>query len=291
MLIFGMAFLVCAVMLLLDLVILPMISDKQQQQLKNIYYSNIPSKSDKTQPNSGFSGLRKVNPNIVGWIKIPNTIIDFPVMQAKKDNPDFYLSHDCKDQYSTFGSIYADANSPASEPKQKSVILYGHTLNSGRMFTDLKKYKSFDFFKANPVITFNTVQSSGRWKIISVFLTNTLSQQGEPFNYIRTEFKDNDDYLDFIYQLRIRSLYNTGVDFEARDKVVLLSTCSSEFAGFRLVIAARKERTGETDLVDTAYMSYNSNVLYPDCWYQKYGGKKPVWPKTYQQAVKEKILP
>lgn len=291
MLVFGMAFLVCAVLLLLDLVILPAIADKQQKEFKNIYYSDISSQPGETQPNHGFSGLEKVNPNIVGWIKIPNTRIDFPVMQANKENPDFYLSHDCKDQYSKFGSIYADAQSPVSEPNQKSIILYGHTLNSGRMFTDLKKYKSFNFYKANPVFTFNTVNSSQRWKIISVFLTNTLSQQGVPFNYIRTEFKDNNDYLNFVYQLRIRSLYNTGVSFEAKDKLVLLSTCSSEFTGFRLVIAARKVRDGETDMVDTTLMSYNSNALYPDCWYQKYGGKKPTWPNNYQQAAKEKMLP
>lgn len=291
MLVSGMVFLVCTALLLLDLVILPAIADKQQQEFKNIYYSDTSSETGEIQPNNGFAGLEKVNSNIAGWIRIPNTVIDFPVMQANKKNPDFYLSHDCKDQFSRFGSIFSDPNNLIKNPQQRDIILYGHTLNSGRMFTDLKKYKLIGFCKQNPLFTFNTIQESAQWKIFSVLLTNTLPEQGAPFNYVRTEFANDDDYLNFIYQLRVRSIYNTNVNFNARDKIILLSTCSSEFAGFRLVIAARKVRRGETASIEPQKIKYNEKVLYPDCWYQKFGGKKPVWPQSYQQAAKENMLP
>lgn len=300
-------FLVCAAWILNDLVIQPAIVDKSQQDIQAIYYAADSSASAANAKPAGatvsapperdaqgrlvrFVNLQKVNPDIVGWIKIPNTIIDLPVLQADKKNPEFYLNHDYNRKYAFFGSIFADCNTPVAGGQSRSVILYGHSLNSGRMFTQLNQYKSLDFYKTTPVFTFDTVDGQYQWKIISVFLTNTLPEQGEPFNYLRTDFKNDSDYLNFVYQLRIRSLYNTGVSFNADDKLLLLSTCSYEFTDFREVVAARRVRPGESDTVDVQRAEWNSKVLYPDCWYKKNGGTKPSWPKTYEQAKKNNML-
>lgn len=301
-------FLVCAALLINDLAIQPMLSDKEQQDIKKIYYENAPSfassasQSSETPTSSAqperdtqgrlvrFVNLQKVNSDIVGWIKIPNTIIDLPVLQASTNRADFYLTHDYNKNYSFYGSIYADCHAPAAGGKSRSIILYGHSLNSGRMFTQLKNYKELNFYKATPAFTFDTVDGQSQWKVISVFLTNTLSEQGEPFNYMKTIFKNDSDYLNFVYQLRIRSIYNTGVSFNANDKIVLLSTCSYEFTDFREVVVARKVRAEESDTVNTDHAEYNNKALYPDCWYKKNGGTKPLWPSTYEQAVKEKVL-
>ena len=302
-------FLVCAVLLIHDMVLQPMLSDKDQQSIRKIYYTDTPSSASSagqsskapassTPPERDAQGrlvkfvkLQKVNSDIVGWIKIPNTIIDLPVLQASMSQPDFYLTHDYNKNYSFYGSIYADCHAPVAEEKSRSLILYGHSLISGRMFTQLKNYKELDFYKTAPAFTFDTIDYQSQWKVISVFLTNTLPEQGEPFNYMRTAFKNDSDYLNFVYQLRIRSIYNTGVSFNADDKIVLLSTCSYEFNDFREVVVARRVRTGESAMVETDHAAYNNKVLYPDCWYKKNGGTKPIWPSTYEQAAKEKVLP
>jgi len=305
----GCVFLVCAVLLIQDLVVLPAIADNEQKDIKQLYYasSELPSSSTSSSSEAPVSSapperdaqgrlikfldLQKVNPAIVGWIKVPNTIIDLPVLQATAKDPEFYLTHDYNDKYSKYGSVFADWHSSVEKGNSKSIILYGHSLNSGRMFTELNKYKDYNFYKSNPVFTFDTIESQSQWKIISVFLTNTLPDQGVPFNYMKTDFKTSSDYLNFVYQMRIRSLFNTGVSFNKDDQIVLLSTCSYEFTDFREVVVARKVRDGESNAVDVTKMSYNNKVVYPDCWYKKNGGTKPVWPDTYELALKKKALP
>lgn len=301
----GCVFIVCAGILLYDLVIEPAMNDNEQQDIRSVYYANSHTEPENSSPTVSsapperdaqgrllrFVELQKINPDIVGWIKIPNTIIDLPVLQADKKQPEFYLNHDYNKKSSKFGSVFADARAPVVDSKSKSIILYGHSLNSGRMFTQLKKYKDLSFYKENPVFSFDTAEGESQWKIISVFVTNTLPEQGELFDYMKTSFKNDSDYLNFVYQLRIRSMFDTHVSFDANDKILLLSTCSYEFNDFRQVVVARKVRSGESSAVNTAAAAANPQVLYPDCWYRKNGGKKPQWPATYEQAVKNNVLP
>ncbi len=308
-LIAGCVFLVCTAFLIHDLVVLPAIADTEQQDIKQIYYasseqstvslqstaseapvSSAPPERDAQGRLIKFLELQKINSAIVGWIKVPNTIIDLPILQASTKDPEFYLNHDYNKNYTKYGSVFVDSRCSVEKGKSRSILLYGHSLNSGRMFTQLNKYKTLDFYKTAPVFTFDTIDSQSQWKIISVFLTNTLPDQGEPFNYLKTDFKNDSDFLNFVYQMRIRSLYNTGVSFNKNDKIVLLSTCSYEFTDFREVVVARKVRANESDEVDVEKASYNNKVVYPDCWYKKSGGKKPIWPSTYEQAVKKKVL-
>lgn len=304
----GLVFLLCAAYLVNDLLIQPAIADREQQDLMKVYYADSTPSSASPQESAApvssapperdaqgrlirFVELQKVNPDIVGWIRVPNTNIDLPVLQGHENDPEFYLDHDYNKKPSKFGSVFADYRGPVAGDKSMSMILYGHTLNSGRMFSELEKYKNLDFLRQNPVFTFDSANSPAQWKIISVFLTNTLPEQGTPFDYMKTRFKNDSDFLNFVYQLRIRSLFNTGVGFRADDRIVLLSTCSYEFTDFREVVVARRVRDGESPTVDPAQISYNGKTLYPDSWYKKNGGEKPVWPATYKEAVQKNVLP
>ncbi len=304
---FGCVFLICAAVLLNDLVLQPAAADRAQQAITKVYYADssspetesaasetpvpsAPSERDAQGRLLDFLQLQKINPDIAGWIKISNTDIDLPVLQADSANPEFYLDHDYNKNPSKFGSIFADSGSIIGDNKSRSILLYGHSLNSGRMFTELNRYKNYGFLKANPTFTFDTADGSSQWKILSVLLTNTLPDQGQPFDYLKTEFKNDSEFLNFVYQLRIRSLFNTGVSFQASDKILLLSTCSYEFQDFREVVVARKVRDEESAAVDTAKILYNNKTVYPDCWYKKNGGEKPVWPATYEQAFKNRVL-
>jgi sortase B len=154
----------------------------------------------------------------------------------------------------------------------------------------LLNFGDLGVYKASPVITFDTTAEKGQWKIFSVFKTNTENGQGKPFDYLKTDFKTESEYMDFIYQVRIRSMIQTPVDFKPTDKIITLSTCSYEFDGFRTVVVARRVRSGESNTVDTAKAQPNDKTLYPNGWYQKYGGKAPSLPVTYEEANKQGLI-
>lgn len=277
-------FLVTGGILLWEMVIQPAIVDNKASYVQQIYHEDD---NTEAKGSNKFAELQKINPDIKGWIHIPDTVVDYPILQSGEDDPEYYLYLDYEKNYSKYGSLFFDARNSIhlEDPNSKSLIVYGHSMNDGRMFGSLLNYGSLDYYKAHPTFELDTIDYEGDWKIFSVFKTNTLSSQGEPFNYLRTSFSSDSDFLNFIYQMEIRSLFDTGVDVSADDQIVLLSTCSYEMDGFRTVIAARKVREGEDKTVDTSKATWNSTVLYPDGWYSAKGGTKPQHPATFEEAL------
>lgn len=239
------------------------------------------------EPKLSFEEIKKINSDIVGWINFPRMGIDYPVLQSAKDEPEYYLKRNYKKNYSDHGSIFLNSHSDIAS--SKNLILYGHSMNDGSMFAPLLKYTPSVYKKA-PILNFDIDGQAGQWKVISIFKTNTLSSQGPVFNFLQTDFKNDNDYMNFIYQLRIRSLVNAPVDFIPSDRIVMLSTCSYEFDEFRTVLVARQVREGESPSVDVSKSKQNSKVLYPDCWYKKNGSTKPEWPATFQEALNQGLL-
>lgn len=297
-------FLVSVGILLNELVIQPILADKNADDIKKIYYQSVTSSSNSpaSQPpapqrdSSGrlikFVELQKINNDIKGWIQIPNTVIDYPVLQSSITSPEYYLKRDYHKAYTKYGSIFLDARCNVLKPPtiQKNHILYGHSMQDGRMFAALIKFNELNVYKSSAVFTYDTLVKTANWKIISVFKTNTDSSQGKIFDYLKTDFNSDSDYMNFIYQLRIRSIIQTPVDIKPTDQIVTLSTCSYEFDGFRTVVVARRVRDGESATVDTSKAQINPNVLYPNCWYEKNGGKAPNLPSTYEQAKKQGLI-
>ena len=116
------------------------------------------------------------------------------------------------------------------------------------MFAQLTNYNDVDFYKENPVIRFDTVYERGEWIVFSNFRATTSWATGTPFNYIRTEFKDDADFLKFVDEIKKRSLITTPVDVRGDDQILLLSTCSYEKNNWRMIIAARRVRKGENKI-------------------------------------------
>lgn len=246
----------------------------------------------RTEQNNGGSGeqeaddsidwdeLKKINDDIVGWIQINDTKIDYPVLWNKDDNRNyqFYLSHNYTGAYDSYGSIFVDYRCTEGTDS-KNLVLHGHHMNDGSMFGDLLNYGgttgNLDFYKKAPTIEFDTPDGDGTYKIISVFKTNTLSSQGEFFNYMIGNFQNEKDFMNYVYNVRIRSLITCPVDVNEDDELLTLSTCSYEFTNFRTVVVARKVRDGESVKVDTSQASLNKNAVWPDVYYSVYGGTRP----------------
>ena len=227
----------------------------------------------KVLPAEDWAALQKVNKEIVGWITLNGTKINYPVLYHKEDdvNSQYYLSHSYKKEWSDYGSIFVDYRSTQGT-KSKNVILHGHNMLDGSMFHELVNFSNglspnLDYYKKHPVITFNTPDGDAKWKIISVFKTNTLFSQGEFFNYMQGKFNSDAEFMNFVYNVRIRSLYNTPVTINENDQILTLSTCSYEYKNFRTVVVARKVRPGEDETVDVKKATANSSPYYPEIYY------------------------
>lgn len=237
-------------------------------------------KPTKKEKGIDWDALKKINKEIVGWLKVDETPIDYPVLWHKEDdrNSQYYLNHNYKNEYDSYGSVFLDYRCK-NGTDCKNVVLHAHHMNDGSMFGSLMNYGgttgNLDFYKKVPVIEFDTPQADGQYKIISVFKTNTLSSHGEFFNYMIGDFQNEKDFMNYVYNVRVRSLINCPVTVNEDDELLTLSTCSYEFTNFRTVIVARRVRIGESAKVDVKKASLNSNAVWPQVYYNSHGGTRP----------------
>ncbi len=252
------------------------------------------AKDGKTQD---WKALKKVNSEIVGWLKIPDTVIDYPVLEHKGDDQyyQYYIDHSYKKDGTEYGSIFLDYRSKQST-KSKNVVMHGHNMRDGSQFHSLLSYSpegslkgDLSYYRKHPVITFNTPDGDAKYKIISVFKTSTRFEHGEFFNYMQGEFSSDAEFMNFVYNMRIRSMFDIPVTVNEDDQIITLSTCCYEFWQWRCVVVARKVRPGEDESVDVQLASLNSSPLFPDVYYWSNGTERPD-PLTFQKANKKGLI-
>ncbi len=233
-----------------------------------------------------FKDLLAVNEEVKGWITIPDSNINYVVMQSGKDDPEYYLTRDIERKELKAGSLFIDAKGSV-ENESMNLTIHGHNMTStDNMFHSLMKYKELDYYKERPVFSFDTIYQTGRWKIFAVFITNGGSEKEPLFDYTRADFENASDFMNFVYQLRIRSMYQIDtVDVNENDRLLTLSTCSYEVKNYRTVIAARRIRDGEDPTIDTDRVTVNPEPLYPYTYYYRYGGKAPELTPTFEEAL------
>ncbi|HHX12658.1 MAG TPA: class B sortase [Clostridiales bacterium] len=233
-----------------------------------------------------FKSLLDINKDIKGWITIPESDVDYVVLQSSKDDPEYYLNHNMFYKEDKAGSLFLDIKSSV-EDQSKNIVIHGHNMTStDNMFHRLLEYKNLDYYKERPVFQFDSIYEPGQWIIFSIFITNGSSKKEELFDYTRSNFRNDSDFLNFIYQLRIRSLYNMDtIDVKEDDTIITLSTCSYEVKDYRTVIVARKLRDGESFEFDVDSVIINPEPLYPYTFYYRYGGKAPKLTETFEEAL------
>ena len=207
-----------------------------------------------------FQSLYDQNPDIRGSIRIPGTVVDYPVVETMDNS--FYLDHDFNRQSSDYGTLfldYRDQIRPAS--LSRNLIIYGHNMKDGQMFHILPKYQQMDFYRSAPVISFNTIYGESNWKVFACFIANVSEKDGYVFQYLRTSFSSDSDLASFIKEVQARSLLNIAVDVQPTDTLLTLSTCTYEYNDARFVVMARKVRAGEN--TDAAAVSRNTKALDP----------------------------
>ncbi|MCI8360741.1 MAG: competence/damage-inducible protein A [Clostridiales bacterium] len=238
-----------------------------------------------------FYPLLEQNSDTIGWMSIPNANVDNPVVKTPEDYDTlepFYLKHAFDKTSSRYGALFVDRYTNVTFQRQsQNIVVYGHHMRDGSMFGSVKKYRQLDFYKENPIIEFDTLYRKGTYKIFSVFIVNTIpeSDNGFVFEYRYSDFDNQEDFMQMVEQMQIRSIINAPVDVLPGDELLTLSTCTYEFDDARLVVVARKVREGESASVDVGAATLNPKPLYPQIWYDKKGGTRPdvtsIHQKTY----------
>lgn len=176
------------------------------------------------------------NADMVGWIKIEDTTINYPVMQTK-NNPNFYLKHNFNKEYSDLGVPYIQENCDVAT--SDNLIIYGHHIKGQKMFGALEDYKSQSFYEKHKVIQFDTLTEHAEYEIIAVFKTVAYSSKGYRY-YDFVDAEDESSFDAYVDKCRELALYDTGVSAEYGDRLITLSTCEYSVNNGRLVVVAKK---------------------------------------------------
>ncbi|MCL2013734.1 MAG: nicotinamide-nucleotide amidohydrolase family protein [Oscillospiraceae bacterium] len=224
-----------------------------------------------------FAGLYGINQDVKGWIYIPGTDVNYPVVQKEDDN-EYYLKRSFNKTYSDFGVPFLDYRCTIMpQTFSTNTIMYSHNIKTGKFFAQLLNYNNVDFYKQHPVITFDTVYDEREWVVFGAFLATMDEKDGPVFNYHHFVDKESDGHFNwYADQVKLRSIIQTDVDVTPDDYLLTLSTCSYELGqntDTRFVVVARMLRPGEK--VDASGARINPTPLYPDLWYAKNNKQKP----------------
>ncbi|MBU5467574.1 class B sortase [Virgibacillus sp. MSJ-26] len=180
----------------------------------------------------GFEELLKHNPDVVGWITIDGTQIDYPILQSS--NNQTYLTKNYNNNESRAGSIFLDYRNDVGIDELNTVV-YGHRMKDGSMFQHLTKFLDKDFFDEHRTFEVDTLYDSYEAEIFAVY--NTLTD----FNYIETDFANEAEYEQLLKDIQDVSKFKTDVDITPDDRIITLSTCDYELDQNegRLVIQAK----------------------------------------------------
>jgi len=165
--------------------------------------------------------LKQENSDIVGWINVNNTNINYPYVQTT--NNDFYLDHSIDKSYNEAGWVFLDYRNN-NNLKNKNSILYAHSRLDKTMFGSLSKVLKESWYnnKDNHLIRISTENENTLWQIFSVYKIKTESY------YITTYFESDDEYTNFLNTIKNRSIYNFDTSLSKDDLILTLSTCYSE---------------------------------------------------------------
>ena len=178
------------------------------------------------------------NPDLAGWLTIPGTRIDYPVMYSP-DEPERYLHANFEVSYSFAGLPFIDA---ACDPESGNRIIYAHNMLDGSMFRTLLKYQQKDFWQRNPVISFNTLYEEQEYEVVAAFYDKVYKKSDTNFKFY--QFYDTSDQSSFdeaMAYYREHALYDTGVTAQCGDLFLTLVTCAYQTENGRFVVVARKK--------------------------------------------------
>ena len=214
-------------------------------------------------PLKDFSSLLAQNEDVVGWLTIEDTPIDFPVLQGT-DN-DYYLRHGLDGEYDIEGIPYVDYECDVQNGRH--LILYGHNMGVGETsrFSSLQNYKDPEYYTRHPVIEFDTLYDSTLYKVVAVYALSARPEDPDyfPFNeYV--DFADDAAEQAYLDEVAKRAFYTTGDYVNADERLLTLCFCTYEMDDARMLVMARPLREGESAAADEVHV--NEDPQLPSRW-------------------------
>ena len=221
------------------------VKNEENSIQENNYSNALEDKTDNistensTNPDDFYNleNISKINTDVIGWIKINGTNINYPIMQ----NGNYYLHRNIYKKYSSHGTPYLAeyCNLRTSD----NLIIYGHHMNDNSMFAELVNYKNYNYYKNHKYIYFYTLiygqTIKNTYEIVTAFKTIAYSDNGfKYYNY--TNFYNEKEFYSFIEKCRNLEFYNIDVNLQYGDKLITLSTCEYSQKNGRMVIVAKK---------------------------------------------------
>lgn len=209
-----------------------------QEAEQNIIEENVePTKTDKMIE---VEELKASNSEIIGWIKIDNTIIDYPIVQGE-DN-DYYLTHNYKKEDSKHGSIFLK-NQCDFNDVNSNLIIYGHNMKDELMFNSLLKYEDENFYNEHKTVNITTENEERQYEIVAVFKSRVFyKKEKNVFRYYDyLKFEDENQYNEYINNVKTEQLYDTGVTANYGEQLLTLITCEYSQENGRMVVVAKRK--------------------------------------------------
>ena len=210
---------------------------KQSEELEDL-------KTDKGIIIGKYVPIWQKNNDLIGWIRIDGTKIDFPVMQTP-DDPEYYLRRDFNREHSTGGVPFMDVHSDIFMPTSNFMI-YGHNMKNGSMFHDLIKYEDEEFYRDHKTINFDTIYKGGQgvYQVVAAGYSQIYDKDSSKFKYYAYAGMTSErEYHEFVDGVKKLSCYDTGVVPEYGSQLITLSTCTNvSDEGRFFVVAVRTDK-------------------------------------------------
>ena len=228
--------------------------------------------------------LLSQNPDLVGYIKVPGTLVSYPVVQKKSKDVtvnmnDYYLYRTFHQEDSKSGCIFMDYRCHFDEvfehrrvvDNSGNIFIYGHNMNNRTMFGSLRDYVSNPYFYSeHPIVELSSCYNDYVYKIFSIFIVDGEDYESEyAFDCWNTlEFPDEETFYWYVNEAKKRTTVNTNVDVEYGDPILSLYTCNGLCPNAKLILMCRQVRAGEDPYEGTENATLNENVLYPSAYYK-----------------------
>lgn len=211
------------------------ISEDEEEAIEE----NIEEQKNETERMLQVKELQQQNADIIGWLEIENTNINYPVLQGTDNS--YYMTHNYKKEKSKNGSIFLNADYNWNIPSN-NLLIYGHNLGNGMMFQELLKYEKESFYQEHPVIRFTTAEEDAEYEIISAFKSRVYykSEKNVFRYYFFLNSESEEEYNQFVKNAKNASLYSIDATANYGDQLITLSTCSYYVEDGRFAVVGRK---------------------------------------------------
>ena len=245
------------------------ISDFQSQETESSPAKTVPADTgsipshdplfspDLQLPQQVLPHLRELlsqNSDLAGWITIPGTQVDYPVMISPESDWDYYLNRDFYGNDDAHGMPYLWPQlNPSEVGKADLSFIFAHNMRDGSRFGDVARYRDLDFLNAHPVINFSSLYAERSYQVAYVFQVHSIPDVADYFYHpqsgiegqyrftylFQSYWEDRGDFDEFMSLVRTHALLETGIEVEYGDRMIALWTCSTAIAqGRRLIVLA-----------------------------------------------------